>query len=189
MRSMFAYVCLGSNNLERSATFYDATLGTLGYRRCDTIGGKRIQLERVDRLGPLRKGGRRAGRAVGVQAVQRRAGQRRQWQHGGAVGAQLGGGRGDFMPRRSPTAEPRKARRVCACCTTRTSTRPTCAIPTATSSRWCAAASRPPRRNSRSRPAWRAANATRRALHASHWLRISIRHHLRSRCRRRGKSS
>ena len=32
MTSMFAYVCLGSNNLERSATFYDATLGMLGYR-------------------------------------------------------------------------------------------------------------------------------------------------------------
>jgi catechol 2,3-dioxygenase-like lactoylglutathione lyase family enzyme len=38
MRSMFAYVCLGSNNLERSAKFYDATLGVLGYRRCDTSG-------------------------------------------------------------------------------------------------------------------------------------------------------
>lgn len=36
MRSMFAYVCLGSNHLERSAKFYDATLGVLGYRRCDT---------------------------------------------------------------------------------------------------------------------------------------------------------
>ncbi len=33
---MFAYVCLGSNNLERSAVFYDATLAVLGYRRCDT---------------------------------------------------------------------------------------------------------------------------------------------------------
>lgn len=36
MRSMFAYVCLGSNDLERSANFYDVTLATLGYRRCDT---------------------------------------------------------------------------------------------------------------------------------------------------------
>jgi catechol 2,3-dioxygenase-like lactoylglutathione lyase family enzyme len=36
MNSMFAYVCLGSNDLERSARFYDATLGTLGYARCDT---------------------------------------------------------------------------------------------------------------------------------------------------------
>ena len=36
MKSMFAYICLGSNNLERSAAFYDATLGVLGYRRCDT---------------------------------------------------------------------------------------------------------------------------------------------------------
>jgi catechol 2,3-dioxygenase-like lactoylglutathione lyase family enzyme len=33
---MFAYVCLGSNDLARSAKFYDATLGVLGYRRCDT---------------------------------------------------------------------------------------------------------------------------------------------------------
>ena len=36
MSSMFAYMCLGSNDLERSARFYDATLGALGYRRCDT---------------------------------------------------------------------------------------------------------------------------------------------------------
>jgi catechol 2,3-dioxygenase-like lactoylglutathione lyase family enzyme len=36
MKSMFAYVCLGSNNLERSAVFYDAVLGSLGYQRCDT---------------------------------------------------------------------------------------------------------------------------------------------------------
>jgi catechol 2,3-dioxygenase-like lactoylglutathione lyase family enzyme len=36
MKSMFAYICLGSNDLERSAVFYDATLGALGYRRCDT---------------------------------------------------------------------------------------------------------------------------------------------------------
>jgi catechol 2,3-dioxygenase-like lactoylglutathione lyase family enzyme len=35
-RSMFAYICLGSNNLERSAAFYDATLGVLGYSRCNT---------------------------------------------------------------------------------------------------------------------------------------------------------
>lgn len=33
---MFAYICLGSNDLERSGRFYDATLGALGYRRCDT---------------------------------------------------------------------------------------------------------------------------------------------------------
>jgi catechol 2,3-dioxygenase-like lactoylglutathione lyase family enzyme len=33
---MFAYLCLGSNDLERSAKFYDATLGVLGYSRCDT---------------------------------------------------------------------------------------------------------------------------------------------------------
>src|ERR1041384_1339385 len=36
MSSMFAYICLGSADLARSATFYDATLGVLGYRRCDT---------------------------------------------------------------------------------------------------------------------------------------------------------
>jgi len=34
--SMFAYICLGSNDLKRSAKFYDATLGILGYSRCDT---------------------------------------------------------------------------------------------------------------------------------------------------------
>lgn len=38
MKSMFAYLCLGSDDLERSAKFYDATLGTLGYSRCDTGG-------------------------------------------------------------------------------------------------------------------------------------------------------
>jgi catechol 2,3-dioxygenase-like lactoylglutathione lyase family enzyme len=36
MKSMFAYICLGSNDLVRSAKFYDATLAVLGYRRCDT---------------------------------------------------------------------------------------------------------------------------------------------------------
>jgi len=36
VNSMFAYICLGSNDLQRSAAFYDATLGVLGYRRCDT---------------------------------------------------------------------------------------------------------------------------------------------------------
>jgi len=36
MNSMFAYICLGSNDLARSARFYDATLGVLGYSRCDT---------------------------------------------------------------------------------------------------------------------------------------------------------
>ena len=36
IESMFAYICLGSNDLERSAVFYDATLGVLGYSRCDT---------------------------------------------------------------------------------------------------------------------------------------------------------
>src|SRR3954464_1341948 len=34
--SMFAYLCVGSNDLARSAKFYDAALGVLGYRRCDT---------------------------------------------------------------------------------------------------------------------------------------------------------
>jgi catechol 2,3-dioxygenase-like lactoylglutathione lyase family enzyme len=33
---LFAYLCLGSNDLERSAKFYDATLGVFGYSRCDT---------------------------------------------------------------------------------------------------------------------------------------------------------
>ncbi|MBB6093693.1 catechol 2,3-dioxygenase-like lactoylglutathione lyase family enzyme [Povalibacter uvarum] len=33
---MFAYVCLGANDLARAAAFYDATLATLGLSRCDT---------------------------------------------------------------------------------------------------------------------------------------------------------
>lgn len=33
---MFAYICLGTNDLARAAAFYDATLATLGLGRCDT---------------------------------------------------------------------------------------------------------------------------------------------------------
>jgi catechol 2,3-dioxygenase-like lactoylglutathione lyase family enzyme len=33
---MFTYVCLGTNDIERAAAFYDATLGALGLSRCDT---------------------------------------------------------------------------------------------------------------------------------------------------------
>lgn len=32
---VFAYICLGTNDMERSCRFYDAVLGTLGYSRCD----------------------------------------------------------------------------------------------------------------------------------------------------------
>jgi catechol 2,3-dioxygenase-like lactoylglutathione lyase family enzyme len=32
---MFTYVCLGTNNLQRAAAFYDAALGALGLQRCD----------------------------------------------------------------------------------------------------------------------------------------------------------
>jgi catechol 2,3-dioxygenase-like lactoylglutathione lyase family enzyme len=35
---MFAYISLGTNNLERAARFYDAVMATLGHRRCDTSG-------------------------------------------------------------------------------------------------------------------------------------------------------
>lgn len=35
---MFAYLCLGATDLARSARFYDAVMGTLGHRRCDTSG-------------------------------------------------------------------------------------------------------------------------------------------------------
>lgn len=35
---MFTYICLGSNDLARSARFYDAALGALGLKRCDTPG-------------------------------------------------------------------------------------------------------------------------------------------------------
>jgi catechol 2,3-dioxygenase-like lactoylglutathione lyase family enzyme len=33
---MFTYVCLGTNDLERSKRFYDATMATLGLDRCNT---------------------------------------------------------------------------------------------------------------------------------------------------------
>ncbi len=32
---MFTYICLGTNDIERGARFYDATLGALGLSRCD----------------------------------------------------------------------------------------------------------------------------------------------------------
>ena len=35
---MFTYICLGTNNLQRAAQFYDAALGPLGLLRCDTSG-------------------------------------------------------------------------------------------------------------------------------------------------------
>ena len=33
---MLTYVCLGTNDLKRATVFYDATLGTLGLKRCIT---------------------------------------------------------------------------------------------------------------------------------------------------------
>jgi catechol 2,3-dioxygenase-like lactoylglutathione lyase family enzyme len=33
---MFTYVCLGTNDPARAARFYDAVLGALGHRRCNT---------------------------------------------------------------------------------------------------------------------------------------------------------
>jgi catechol 2,3-dioxygenase-like lactoylglutathione lyase family enzyme len=33
---MFTYVCLGTNDLQRATSFYDAVLGALGLRRCIT---------------------------------------------------------------------------------------------------------------------------------------------------------
>lgn len=35
---MFAYVCLGTNDLARAAAFYDAALGALDLARCDVSG-------------------------------------------------------------------------------------------------------------------------------------------------------
>jgi catechol 2,3-dioxygenase-like lactoylglutathione lyase family enzyme len=35
---MFTYICLGTNDLERSCRFYDAVMGTLGLSRCDLSG-------------------------------------------------------------------------------------------------------------------------------------------------------
>ena len=57
--------------------------------RCDTSAESEIELERVDRLGPVREGRRGAGRALDLQAIQRRACERRQRQHGGVVGQEL----------------------------------------------------------------------------------------------------
>jgi len=35
---MFSYICLGTADLARATRFYDATLGALGFGRCDTSG-------------------------------------------------------------------------------------------------------------------------------------------------------
>ena len=35
---MFTYICLGTNDLDRAARFYDVTLSALGLQRCDTGG-------------------------------------------------------------------------------------------------------------------------------------------------------
>lgn len=37
-RTVFTYVCLGTNDLQRAAQFYDAVLGALGLQRCDVSG-------------------------------------------------------------------------------------------------------------------------------------------------------
>jgi catechol 2,3-dioxygenase-like lactoylglutathione lyase family enzyme len=36
MTDVFAYICLGTNDMERSCRFYDAVMATLGHARCDT---------------------------------------------------------------------------------------------------------------------------------------------------------
>ena len=108
------------------------------------LGRKRDELDRVDRLGSVRAGRRSAGRALDLQAIQWRAGERGQRQHGGVVGEELARPSRPFMPRRSRTAELRKARPVCDCCTTRISTPPTCAIRMATNSPWSAGDTPPP---------------------------------------------
>lgn len=33
---MFQYLCLGTNDMARAIAFYDAVMGVLGHRRCDT---------------------------------------------------------------------------------------------------------------------------------------------------------
>ena len=75
------------------AAFYDATLGVLGYSRCDTSAESETSWNGLGRLGPVRKGRRGAGRAVGLHAVQRRAGHRRAmarwWRCGRRPGAQV----------------------------------------------------------------------------------------------------
>ncbi len=37
-RPLFAYVCLGTSDLDRAKSFYDAVMATLGHRRCITAG-------------------------------------------------------------------------------------------------------------------------------------------------------
>lgn len=34
--SVFAYICLGTNDMERACRFYDPVMATLGHARCDT---------------------------------------------------------------------------------------------------------------------------------------------------------
>ena len=150
MRSMFAYICLGSNDLERSAAFYDATLGALGYSRCDTSAESETSWSGWIGWGLYEKEGavqdalwvckpfNGAPASVGNGSMV-------------ALWAKTGRQSMRFTRRRWRTAEPRKARRVCACYTTRISTRPTCAIRMATNSPWYAGASHRLRGNSRAR--------------------------------------
>jgi catechol 2,3-dioxygenase-like lactoylglutathione lyase family enzyme len=57
---MFTYVCLGTNDPERAARFYDAVLGAPGHRRCEVSNEWQ------------EAGGRGLGPAIGAGASNRR---------------------------------------------------------------------------------------------------------------------
>lgn len=182
-RSMFAYICLGSNDLRRAAKFYDATLGVLGYSRCDTSAESETSWNGWLGWGLYEQDGaiqdalwickpyNGAPATVGNGAMV-------------ALWAKTWREVDGFQPRRSRTAEPRKARPVCGCCTTRISMRRTCVIRTATNSRWCAVDSLRRKGNNQNLEvaSWRPESfrlkpiSVRRPAPPPRWLPASIRH-------------
>ena len=138
---MFTYICLGTNDHERAARFYDAVLGALGHRRCEAgddweaagwRGWGSYERDGTTELAlwlcpPF--DGRPASVGNGTMVAFSRAPGKR-WS--------------SFTPRRSRTAEPPTVRPGCGRSTRRISTPPTSGIRTATSSPRCAADS--PRR-------------------------------------------
>ena len=64
---MFSHIMIGTNDLDRAKSFYDALLGTLGVRPArSTATASSTDQDR---------------RLLGVEADQRRAGDPRQWRH------------------------------------------------------------------------------------------------------------
>jgi catechol 2,3-dioxygenase-like lactoylglutathione lyase family enzyme len=56
---LFAYVCLGTNDLARACRFYDATMAALGIYRCDTSGEANASWEGWAGWGTYEEEGRR----------------------------------------------------------------------------------------------------------------------------------